>query len=131
MDKRLFCTFTKKEELNDLIRKLFDSFTLKNDKIFILEAPNINEYVCTYNIEGHNINNFIPNTILVHRKKETNTLYTINALNEIIKWENNGVIDTSFKIEWKKFKNSIILTNDSGFRKIKTKLYKIISKHDE
>ena len=25
------------------------------------------------------------NTILVHRKKETNTLYTINALNELIK----------------------------------------------
>jgi hypothetical protein len=31
----------------------------------------------------NNVSEIPENTILVHRKKETNTLYTINALNEL------------------------------------------------
>jgi hypothetical protein len=52
-----------------------------------LHIKSNDEYVCTYNVDQPNINNIPENTILVHRKKETNTLYTINALNELIKLE--------------------------------------------
>jgi hypothetical protein len=44
------------------------------------------------------------NTILVHRKKETNTLYTINALNELIKKLNGGVVDIAYKVNDKKLR---------------------------
>ena len=43
----------------------------------------------TYNIDSPTDILQLPNTILVHRKKQTNTLYTINALNEVIKYLNH------------------------------------------
>ena len=67
------------------------------------------------------------NTILVHRKKQTNTLYTINALNELIKSLNNGVLDKRFPIEWNNYKNCILLVQTEGFNKIDTKVKEIIN----
>lgn len=125
MNKKLFCTFTSYENLNELLDTIKTNFIIKQDKIFILKTLNTEEYVCTYNIEGNNTSNFIDNTILVHRKKDTNTLYTINALNEVVKWLNGGIVDHSVKIDWTKFKNTILLTDNGGFKKIKTKLHKI------
>jgi hypothetical protein len=96
------------------------------DKIFVLEVKDNNEYVLTYNIEMANISNIPDNTILVHRKKESNTLYTINALNELIKKLNGGVVDTRFQIDWQHYKNTILLTQQNELRQLKTKIYKII-----
>ena len=36
--------------------------------------------MCYYNVDQGNVHTIPDNTILVHRKKESNTLYTINAL---------------------------------------------------
>jgi hypothetical protein len=69
----------------------------------------------------------IPNTILLHRKKETNTLYTINALNLLIKELNGGVVDSNYKIEWPDFKNTVLLTQGTDLRKLETKINKIVS----
>jgi hypothetical protein len=96
------------------------------DKIFVLEVKDNNEYVLTYNIEMANIANIPDNTILVHRKKESNTLYTINALNELIKKLNGGVVDTRFQVDWQHYKNTILLTQQNELRQLKTKIYKII-----
>ena len=51
---------------------------------------------------------------------------SINALNELVKEENGGVLDTSFVINWQKFKNSIILTNAEGTKKIQTRVFEVI-----
>jgi hypothetical protein len=40
--------------------------------------------------------------------------------------ENGGVLDTSFVINWQKFKNSIILTNAEGTKKIQTRVFEVI-----
>lgn len=56
------------------------------------------------------------NTISIHRKKESNTLYTVNALNSLIRVLNNGVLDKTFEIDWHQFTNSFILTSDTGYR---------------
>ena len=63
---------------------------------------------------------------MVHRKKQTNTLYTINALNEFVREENSGILDRSFQINWEKFKNQIIVTNTVGTKKISTRIFEII-----
>ena len=62
----------------------------------------------------------------VHRKKESNTLYSINALNELIKSLNGGVVDTRFPIEWKHYKNTILLTQHNELKQLRTKIYKIV-----
>ena len=76
----------------------------------------------TYNIESGGITDHLDKTISVHRKKEYNVLYTINALNEIVKQKNNGVVDKNFKIDWSEYHNSIIINNELGFRIISTKV---------
>ena len=83
----------------------------------------------TYNVDMNNssVESMVNNTILVHRKKQTNTLYTINALNELIKTLNNGIIDKSFAVNWDNYKNCILLIQTEGFNRIDTKVKEIIN----
>ena len=85
MNNRLFCTFTAIEDLEALINELSSRYVIMYDKMFVLHVKSNNEYVVTYNVDQGNVNDIPENTILVHRKKETNSLYTINALNQLIK----------------------------------------------
>jgi len=126
LNNKLFCTFTTLEDLDVLVNSLTRSYTIMYDKIFVLEVKDNNEYVLTYNIEMANIASIPDNTILVHRKKESNTLYTINALNELIKKLNGGVVDTRYQVDWQHYKNTILLTQQNELRQLKTKIYKII-----
>ena len=88
-----------------------------------------NELICTYNVEKNRDLDFnaVPNTISLHRKKITNTLYTINALNELIMEINNGVLDTKFELPWDMYKNMILITNKEGLSRISTRILKIIN----
>jgi len=61
----------------------------------------------------------------VHRKKEYNILYSINALNELIKSENNGVMSTSYQISWEQYRSSFITARDGKVKITPTKLLKI------
>ena len=126
---KLFCTFTKKEELQCTITDIKTSYTVLYSKIFVLEITDGDEYVCTYNIDSENINksNLLNNTILMHRRKETNTLYTINSLNSLIVSLNNGVPDKNYKVNWPDYRNSILLTRSSQFCKLDTKIHEIIN----
>lgn len=126
MNNRLFATFTQQNEIDELIANLSSTYNIMYKKIFILFVKSTNEYVVTYNVEQGNVNLIPANTILVHRKKESNTLYTINALNDLIKKLNNGEIDPTYKIEWLNYKNCILLTQQGNVKQLNTKIYKII-----
>ena len=99
--------------------------------IFVLQnKDDEKELICSYNIDETkkiNVDNIPKNTIGVHRKKQTNTLYTINALNELIKTLNNGIIDKSFAVNWDNYKNCILLIQTEGFNRIDTKVKEIIN----
>lgn len=126
MGHKLFCTFTTVEELDELLYQLQTSYTILFSKIFVLKVLDQPEYVCTYNIEPTSVRTFPDNTILVHRKKESNTLYTINALNELIIRLNNGVLDKNFRVDWNRYRNCILLTKGNEFNKLNTSLHKIV-----
>lgn len=126
MGHKLFCTFTPVEDLEITLNNLQRKYTILFDKIFVLKVQDQNEYVCTYNIEPTMIRSFPENTILVHRKKESNTLYTINALNELVRELNNGILSKNFKINWNKFRNCILLTKGNELKKLDTSLHKIV-----
>ena len=66
------------------------------------------------------------NTILIHRKKESNTLYTINALNDLIKKLNGGIVDPAYKINWQQYHNCILLTQHGDVKQLNTRIYKIV-----
>ncbi len=79
LNNKLFCTFTNLEGLDTLIEDIKSKYDIMYNKLFVLEIVGKEEYVVTYNVDQTNLNSIPENTILVHRKKESNTLYTINA----------------------------------------------------
>jgi len=125
---QLLCTFSDVAHYKDLVDRVKDTYTILFDKIYVLQnCQNTNELFLTYNIDLSDTRlDHMEKTISVHRKKEHNVLYTINALNEIIKKNNNGVLDTKFQIDWSQYSNSLIVTNETGPRIISTKIFNII-----
>ena len=126
MSNKLFCTFTTEENIVSFVETIKGMYDIMYNKIFVLHAKSNDEYVCTYNVDFGNVANFLDNTILVHRKKESNTLYTINALNTLIKELNEGRLDTSFRVDWNDYRNCILLTRGNELKRINTRLHKII-----
>ena len=129
MNNRLYCTFTTSEDVDQLIDKIQMSYVILFNKIFVLESLDGEKIMLTYNVDlGNSSSEFIiDNTILVHRKKQTNTLYTINALNELIKELNNGVLDKKFPINRGDYRNCILLIQADGFNRIDTKVKDIVN----
>ena len=126
LNNKLFCTFVTEDILEEMVSSISNTYTIMYNKMFVLFVKSTNEYVITYNVDQGNVSNIPMNTILVHRKKETNTLYTINALNDLIKKLNDGVVDTNFRVDWKHYQNCILLTQDGSFKQLNTKVSKII-----
>jgi len=128
LKNKLFCTFSAKDRLEDTLNTIKGEYTIMYGKIFVLESEDSDEYLCTYNIEvDQSSTRILPNTILLHRKKESNTLYTINSLNLLIKSLNEGVLDTSFRVDWLDYKNTILLTQGEDLKKLSTKIFKIVT----
>ena len=126
MSNKLFCTFATEDSLDSVLQEVQERYKIIYNKIFVLYSKSQDEYICTYNVDFGNVSTFLENTILVHRKKESNTLYTINALNTLIKELNEGVLDTNFRINWPDYKNCILLTKGPELKRVNTKLYKIV-----
>jgi hypothetical protein len=128
MKNKLFCSFTLPIYLPETLAGITSKHTVLYDKIFILESPDTDEYLITYNIDLDTSVSKVPeNTILLHRKKESNSLYTINALNILVKQLNNGILDKTFQIDWNKYQNNVLLTQGDDLRIIRTKIFKIIN----
>lgn len=128
MKTQLLCTFTSKDGLQKTLQDIRETYVIVYNYIYILQnKSNLDELYVTYNINTE----FKPpqpleDTILIHRKKESNTLYTINALNQLVREENGGVLDKTFVIDWQKFRNSIILTNTEGTKRVQTRIFEVI-----
>ena len=87
MNNRLYCTFTTVDNYEEVANTIQTSYVILFNKLFVLESLDGEKIMLTYNVDMNNStrDTMVDNTILVHRKKQTNTLYTINALNELIK----------------------------------------------
>ena len=128
MKTQLLCTFTKRNKFYETIDIIIACNEIVFDKIYVFQNENDHhQLICTYNVEYDDdfVEN-VPDTISLHRKKNTNTLYTINALNNLIRELNDGKLDKTFPIEWENYKNCLLLTNENGFTKIPTRIYTII-----
>jgi hypothetical protein len=128
MNTQLLCLFTLKPELDISVDFIVTNYDIVNPNVFILESKvRPEELFVTFNVEKGSAP--IPSqwkTILVHRKKQTNTIYTINALNEVVKSMTGGQTDNSFVIDWEEFHNCILTTSNTGYKKIPTKIHKKI-----
>jgi len=123
---QLLCTFAHRKDLDLISDYITKSYTVAERRIFVFtDADNKSDLYLTYNIERGAFTK-TPNTISIHRKKETNTLYTVNALNTIIVKANNGVLDKTFVINWETYRNTLLLTSDNDLRPISLELMRRI-----
>ena len=128
MKTQLVCTFTRKSQVEETLKNIKDNFSILNNKVFHFKSFDTREdAILSYNIVMDTYKKFLPNSIMVHQKKETNTIYTINALNELIMNLNNGILDKKYPIEWERYKNCALLKNKEGFRVVKIYLVQIYS----
>jgi hypothetical protein len=129
-DKRqLLCTFSLVASFKNTIEEIKKFYVVNNNRFFIFTNVNApKEVFITYNIacEGREFPKF-PNTISIHRKKQTNTLYTLNAMNQIIKDENGGVFDKKFPVNWEHYSNSLIITGTPSIRIIPIEILEIVN----
>ena len=130
MNSYLLATFILRSELLNTITLIQDVYSILNNRIFVLKEVEVEQnLILTYNIEVNKkviFDQIIVNTIRVHLKKETNTLYSVNALNEIVKLQNNGILDKNFMINWEEYKNCILTIKNGSLKKTMTKLERII-----
>jgi hypothetical protein len=125
---QLLCTFSTKKDIENNLDFIKKSYILAYNYIYVLQNKNVpNDLFVTYNVvvEGHHPESELK-TILVHRKKQTNTLYTINALNQLIMEKTGGMLDDKYEVNWEEYRNCILLTNAEGVRKITTRVFDVI-----
>jgi len=121
----LLCTFSKQKYLDDTINNIKSEYQLINNKIITINnVENEDELFCIYNIIITNGNVNFPNTILIHRKRKTNTLYTINSLNNMIWVLNDGNFSHDFIIPWENYRNTLWRMKEDKLDIVKTQLYK-------
>ncbi len=128
MKTQLVCTFTRKHQVEETLENIKENFSILNNKVFHFKSFDTREdAILSYNIVLDSYKKFLPNSIMVHQKRETNTIYTINALNELIMNLNNGILDKKYPIEWERYKNCALLKNKEGFKVVKIFLIKVYS----
>ena len=129
MRSQLLCTFTKRNKLYDTIDIIIACHDILFNKIYVFTNENDHhELITTYNITGDYdfAGGDTRDTISLHRKKQTNTIYTINALNKLIMEKNNGILDKKFIVEWTELENTILVTAYGKLKKISTQISEII-----
>ena len=125
-NRQLLCTFSTAKDFRTAAEEIRKFYKVYSDRVFaFINTKNPKEIYLTYNVLNMQKDApKFPNTILIHRKKQTNTLYTLNAMNRLIE-EENGHADKNYIINWKLYENSLIITGDVSIRIIPLKITSI------
>ena len=129
-ETQLLCTFCAKKDIESTIEQIKKIYTLAFNSVYVLDNVNDeNQAILTYNIDlSKPVRGEAPeSTISVHRKKQTNTIYTINAINKLIEEKNGGVLDKTYKIDWTELQNTVLVTAYGRLKKVNTKISNIIT----
>ena len=124
---QLICLFTIEPNIDHTVSMISRTYEVVYKRVFVLSIDGSEELICSFNVEKGNHKKQLPGAMLVHRKKETNTMYTINSLNALIKKENNGIVDSSYSVDWSKYANSLLVTSNNDLKILNTKVFQIIN----
>ena len=129
MKSILLLSFVDSDKLYEALDKISKTLNIDKHQIFVFKILDNGNYALTYNLSAEKVNvqfnSIWPNTISVHRKKQTNTLYSLNAMNEIIKRENNGQFKRDYNLNWENFRNSMMIIKNGKVKILELKLIKI------
>jgi hypothetical protein len=108
-----FLTGADDDKITEEVNYIVNNMKLTNSYVFLLRNQSDPEKkIITYNATISKGTSFHPHlyTMRVHRKKQTNTLYTINALNAAVAEQHGGKTGRDLKLDWGIYENSLLLT---------------------
>lgn len=132
MERKLMVSFVLKNKIKKFVNFLYSNNI--TEKIFILESESQeNVWLVSYNIRKNvdlrSLREYgVLNTLSVQRNKESNTLYSINALNLIIT-EHSEKLNKSkdeIQMDWSKYTNTVLTLSNGKLNRIETNLRKYI-----
>lgn len=123
----IVATFVRKSQLTEKLSKISEDFNIEKNKFYLFQDESSDDFIITYKIPVEVDNNFdikkIKDSVILHKKNDS--FYTINALNLLIERDfklTGGNIDyKKYTIDWGKYKNCFILSNNSKLNIIKVK----------
>ena len=126
----LLASFATKSELYTAIDQISETINIRKDSIFVfVNEEDTGEYILTYNMNPEFANikftTIWKNTISVHRKKQTNTLYSLNAMNEFIKSKCGGNLNRDYQIDWTQFENQFLIIKSQRLKTLPLRLVKL------
>ena len=127
----LFGTFAigAAADVDAAIEKILNTLELTNKYIFVLkDLDDPSRTLITYNAKADrdSITKLRLFTLRLHRKKQTNTLYTINGLNMAVAKQYDGKTGRHLKLDWSDYQNSVILTYNRDMKVMRADLHKIL-----
>lgn len=123
MKPQLLCTFTDNQSIFSCLKTIKKSYGEDEMHIDVYTIPT--GIVCIYNVLDRTKR--IPDTISINKKKETNTYYSINALNALIMALNNGTLDKTYAINWQNYVDTMLLSaNNGGYKCLKLERIKTL-----
>ena len=126
-----FIITNDEQKIQEEVEFIVNNIEITNNLIFLLEDKDDPEKkIITYNAVVEKGKPFNPRlfTMRMHRKKQTNTLYTINALNAAVASQHDGKTGRDLKLDWTQYENSILLTAGKELKAqpvIVSKIFKI------
>lgn len=126
----LLASFVTKKDLYSALDKISSEAKVDKDKIFVfLNEEDNGEYILTYNMNSDYANikftSIWENTISIHRKKQTNTLYSLNAMNELIKSKTGGMVDKNYRVRWEDYRGKLLIIKGGRLKVLPVRLVKI------
>ena len=107
-----FMTDPTEDQIMEEVQAIADLPHLSSKHIFLFQHTNdSSRWMLTYNLFLEHGQPYKARlyTIRLHRRKDTNTLYTINALNAAVREQHDGQIGKHLKIDWSVYPNSLLL----------------------
>jgi hypothetical protein len=118
----LLMSFSSESEYKTHLQVIREIYRPESSIFVIQNRYDDNEIFITFNTE---YNFKTPGTIKVNKRKSTNTIFTIDAVNHLSIQE-NGVIDKDWIPNWEEFHNCLLLVRNGELAVIPTKIREII-----
>jgi len=112
-ETQLLCTFFDSNESDKVLNDIIENLDLSQEKIFVIKTDD-GRLFYSYNVNKKDAyKNKLRKTMMVHRKQDSNTIFSINALNELQKRINNGVSLPPQEVNWSNYKDQLLLYSNN------------------
>ena len=115
-------SFSSEDEYRTQLQRIREIYRPDSNIFVIQNRYDDNEIFITFNTE---YNFKTPGIIKIHKKKQTSTLFSVDAINHLSMKE-NGVIDKEWSPNWEEYRNCLLLMRDGDLAVIPTKVREII-----